>query len=223
MRETKRRLASFAFYDRSGIEKYLERQAQAGWMLEKIGDLFWGFRRIEPKRIRFCVVYCAKAPVLGSGRSDAEMELADFCEHTGWKLAASCGKMQIFWNGSPDPVPLETDAVLSVSAIHSMAKKSYLPTSGLLVAATLVKLVTAFSKGWPNSLPNVCTLVLWVLLFAYSLMDVVGYYHWYRQAKAAAALDGSFLETSAGWFRRLRSLMIVCVTVLWVCSFAFGF
>lgn len=218
MRETKRRLASFAFYDRSGIEEYLERQAQAGWMLESIDNLFWNFRRIEPKQVHFCVVYCAKAPVFGSGRSDAEMELADFCEHTGWKKAASCEKLQIFWNASADPVPLETDAVLSVSAIHSTAKKSYLPADFLLIAASLAKLVITFSNGWPDSLPKVCTSVLWVLFFAYSLIDAVGYYGWYRRAKAAAALDGSFLETSAGWFRRLRLLVMVGVTALWACS-----
>ena len=39
MRETKCRIEHFAFYDHSGIARHLERMAEMGWMLEKIGAL----------------------------------------------------------------------------------------------------------------------------------------------------------------------------------------
>ena len=37
MKNVKRRFPSFAFYDRAGIEADLEKQAEKGWLLEKIG------------------------------------------------------------------------------------------------------------------------------------------------------------------------------------------
>ena len=224
MGETKRSIVPFVFYDRSGIEAYLERQARAGWMLEKIGNLFWHFRRIEPKHIFFCVVYSAKASVFDAELSDAQKELIDFCEHTGWKLAASCGKMQIFWNASADPLPIETDAALSVSAIHSVAKKSYLLLTYLLAGVSLLNLIIMVSRFRfdPFSIllrdSDLFMSAMWIMMFAHSLMDVIGYYRWHRRAKAAAALDGSFLESSTGRFRRLRLLSILCMGVLLLCS-----
>ena len=223
MGETKRRIALFAFYDRSGIEAYLERQARAGWMLETIGNLFWHFRRIEPKHIFFCVVYSATASVFDAEPSDAQMELIDFCEHSGWKLAASCGKMQIFWNASADPLPIETDASLSVSAIHSVAKKSYLLSTCLLAGVALLNLIIMFFRFRFDPFSTLLRdsdlfmSAMWIMMFAHSLMDVIGYYRWHRRAKAAAALDGSFLESSTGRFRRLRLLSILCIGVLLLC------
>ena len=36
MKDKKRRLMTFTFYDRTGIEKDLEKQAAKGWLLENV-------------------------------------------------------------------------------------------------------------------------------------------------------------------------------------------
>ena len=41
MKEKRYRFASFSFYDRTGIEAYLEKEAQKGWLLDKIGSFGW--------------------------------------------------------------------------------------------------------------------------------------------------------------------------------------
>ena len=56
MKNTKRILAQFTFYDRTGIQKLLEKQAQKGWLLEKMTSLGWKFRRIEPQKIHYAVL-----------------------------------------------------------------------------------------------------------------------------------------------------------------------
>lgn len=61
MKMTKRILATFAFYDRTGIQAFLEKQAEKGWMFEKFGILGWKFRRIQPKKLHFAVTYFPKA------------------------------------------------------------------------------------------------------------------------------------------------------------------
>ena len=55
MKNTKRKIAQFTFYDRTGIQKLLEKEAQKGWMLEKISSWGWKFRRIEPAKSHFAV------------------------------------------------------------------------------------------------------------------------------------------------------------------------
>ena len=57
MRKTKRVIAQFTFYDRTGIQKFLERQAEKGWMLEKISSYGWKFRRMKPEKIHYAVTY----------------------------------------------------------------------------------------------------------------------------------------------------------------------
>ena len=41
MKETKRRMELYSFYDRTGMEKHLAKMAEKGWLLEKIGQFFW--------------------------------------------------------------------------------------------------------------------------------------------------------------------------------------
>ena len=61
MKDSKRCFVLFSFYDRTGIENYLEKQAENGWMLDKITALGWQFKRMEPKKVHFSVVYFTKA------------------------------------------------------------------------------------------------------------------------------------------------------------------
>lgn len=49
MNDTKRRPEWFSYYDHTGLEAHLERMAERGWLLEKIGNFTWHYRRIEPK------------------------------------------------------------------------------------------------------------------------------------------------------------------------------
>ena len=117
MRETKRRIPQFAFYDKTGIQTYLEKQAEQGWMLQKI-SFGWVFRRIEPGKLHFFVTYFPGKSVFEPDGSEKQKRFREFCEHTGWKLAATNEQMQIFYNEAKDPVPIETDAVMEVTKIQ---------------------------------------------------------------------------------------------------------
>lgn len=60
MREKKRRMETFSVHDRSGMERHLVQMAEKGWLLEKIGQFCWTYRRIEPQALTFCVCYFPK-------------------------------------------------------------------------------------------------------------------------------------------------------------------
>ena len=121
MKNTKRRLEWISFYDHTGLEAHLERMAAEGWLLEKIGNFTWHYRRVEPKKVTFSVRYFPKASMFDPGPSEEQETFYDFCAHTGWTLAASSAQMQVFYNDRPSPVPIDTDPALEVDAIHKAA------------------------------------------------------------------------------------------------------
>ena len=182
MKNTKRRFVLFSFYDRSGIETYLEQQAESGWLLDKVSAFGWRFRRIEPRKIRFSVVYFSKASAFDPEPSEQQLVFQDFCEHTGWKIASSNAQMQIFYNDRADPTPIETDAVLEVAAIHAAVKKSFLPNycllaaAGMMNAALFVWRLLSDPAGVLASNASLFTGLCCALMLIPSLTEIIGYY-----------------------------------------------
>ena len=138
MKNRKRRVELLSFYDHVGISRHLEKMAAKGWMLEKITNLGWVYRRIEPKQLHFTVSYYSQASEFDPEPTEDQKTFYDFCAHTGWQRACSSAQLQIFYNERENPTPIETDAKLEVQAIHASAKKSFIPAYlALLVIALL--------------------------------------------------------------------------------------
>ena len=64
MRKNKYIFPAFSFYDRTGIQNFLEQKAMEGWMLEKMSAFGWRFRRIAPQRVSarwaFLTIYISR-------------------------------------------------------------------------------------------------------------------------------------------------------------------
>ena len=112
MKDIKRRVELYSLWDHTGLEAHLARMAEKGWLIEKISNFFWIYRRIEPKKITFCVTYYPKATVFTPEPSEDQETFYEFCQYAGWELAASCAQLQIFRNERENPTPIETDPVL---------------------------------------------------------------------------------------------------------------
>lgn len=221
MKKTKSCFVLFSFYDRTGIETYLEKQAENGWMLDKTSAFGWHFHRIEPKKIHFSVVYFAKASAFDPEPSEAQLAFYDFCEHTGWKLADSNAQMQIFYNEELDPTPIETDAALELAAIHAAAKKSHLSSYYLLAGVGILQAALFLWRFFSDPIDilasneNLFSGMCWMSMLALSVVEIVGYHTWYKRAKLAAELDGSFVETRG--YRNFQ-IIILCMMLM---AFAF--
>ena len=61
MKDTKRRIEAFSFFDHTGIARHLTKMAGRGWLLEKISNFGWTYHRIAPKKLTFSVCYYPKA------------------------------------------------------------------------------------------------------------------------------------------------------------------
>lgn len=216
MRQTKYILPSFAFYDRTGIQNYLEKQAEKGWLLESAGNFRWKFRRIEPKKLRFAVSYFSHADLYDPAPSEEEETFREFCAHSGWILAGANAQMQIFYSERENPTPIETDPLLEVENIHRSMKKNALPAYWILVLSCMLQLCTMclnLSNGLIYCLSNGMNLFLSVAcpaLCVIAASRLIGYYRWRRRAKTAAQQEGIFLETrSMVWTENLLSALIL--------------
>ena len=202
MRQTKRVMTQICFYDRTGIQKMLEEQAQKGWMLESIGQLGWKYRRIEPKNVRFAVTYYANASMFDPKPTVGEALYQEFVEYSGWQFVASNAQMQIFCTEEENPVPIETDPMVELQNIHRAVKKSFLPGYYIMLAAATLNLALMAWRLYDNftgtlaSNANLFSIFCWVLLFGMELMEILSYYGWRRKALKAAERDGSFVETT---------------------------
>ncbi len=138
MKDTKRRIEVFSFFDHTGIARHLTQMADQGWLLEKISNFGWTYRRIAPKKLTFSVGYYPKASAFDSEPTDEQKEFHDFCEHTGWVLAATSAQIQVFYNEQENPIPIDTDPMLEIETIHAAAKKSYLPSYFVLLLVSIL-------------------------------------------------------------------------------------
>lgn len=219
MRQRKRVFIQHTFYDRTGIRNYLENQARNGWLLDRITNFGWVYRRIEPKELHFEVTYFPKASVFDPEPSDQELSFQEFCEHTGWHLAAANGQLQIFYNERENPTPIETDPVLEVEIIHKATKKAYLPSIFMLMILGLMNGGLFFYRLALDPIEifsrtvNLYSGVYWFIILLLTSVDVIHYFRWYRRAKRMAEDEGTFLKTSS-----LRGFQLVVLAIIVVAT-----
>ena len=200
MKNTKRVRIKFDFFDRAGISKYLEEQAQQGWMLKKIGRLFWTFEKIEPAPLHFAVTYFPKASEYDPAPSEEQAFFYEMCEHTGWKLVTTSAQMQIFCNEAENPVPIETDPCVDVENIHKSINKVYRPLNvalAVLCAIQIKNYITRVTSDPMTTLSNnasLVTLLGFALLLIFSMHEIIRYGVWYKKAKKAAEKEGILLN-----------------------------
>ena len=220
MKDIKRTIPMYSFYDRTGIQDYLEAQAAQGWMIEKIGTVFWHFRRMEPKKVRFSVVYFPEADLYDPMPGEEEQTFREYCEHGGWCFAASQAQMLVFYSGSENPTPIDTDPAIEVENIHKSMKKNLLPSYWVLTVCAVLQMVTQclrFSSDFLSFLSesiNLYFIVFWPSMLLVCVLRLILYYRWLRWAKRAAA-EGEFLGTRSlhhkieqGWaFAAMAGLM----------------
>lgn len=217
MRQTKRCIAQFTFYDRTGIQAFLEKQARKGWKLEKLSRWGWKFRRIEPTNLHYAVTYFPKASQFDPKPTEEQQDMQALCEHTGWTLVDMDAQLQIFCHEpveDGEPIPIETDAALELDNIHQAVKKSHIPSYCLLLFLAIFQgssFVRDFMRRPLETLSNNGSLFIPVTslsLLVMCLVEMGGYFLWRRKALRQLAIDGSFVAT-----RSSRSFMLI---MLWL-------
>lgn len=201
MGDTKHVFPQYAFYDRTGIQAFLEKQAEKGWLLEEAGNWSWKFRRDYPRKLHYTVVYFPKADIYDPEPGEEEQTFREFCAHGGWTLAASSAQMQIFYSELDAPTPIETDPVIEVENIHKSMRKSMLPSYWMLFAVAVMQLLVQWMSFSGNPVEfcssniSLFMIVFWIVLLILNTGRIANYYSWRRRARRAAEEDGIFIET----------------------------
>ena len=221
MKNRKRRIEPLSFFDHTGISGHLEKMAAKGWMIEKIVNTGWIYRRIEPKKIHFAVSYFPKASEFDPEPSEEQKMFHDFCAHTGWQLACTSAQLQIFYNERENPIPIETDPELELHAIHASAKKGFIPPYIALLAIALLNGAMWISNllGDPIDLLSTPTKLFtgfaWLLLAILCIVELVCYFRWHSKAKVAAE-HGEFLKVpSTSKFQKVVLILIIGGAIFW--------
>ena len=200
MKDTKRRYEMFSFMDYTGIAAHLSEMAQEGWLIDKLSNFVWTYRKIEPKKMTFYISYFPKASEFDPEPTEAQKTFFDFCRHTGWELAATSAQMQIFYNEQENPVPIETDPVVEVTTIHQAAKKRFFPTHFVLLLLSVwngflfVSRLLGDPIGLLSSTSSLISGFLFTMVFFICVVELSAYFIWYAKAKKAA-LQGKFVKT----------------------------
>ena len=175
MKDTKRMIPKFNFYDAHKIEQTLTEQAAQGWMVEKTGNFFWEFRRIEPVNRRFAVVYDPSASQFDPRPTEAQLTRDEFCAVDGWQIALRWDSMQIYFSDDPEAVPVQTEPFTqSESMIRTMRTKAIVPHLILLVLS-LMQLhlhFKSFFRDPADFLSSVSSLLLTILWATWALEEV---------------------------------------------------
>ena len=229
MKETKRRIEITSFYDHTGIETHLEKMAAKGWLLEKISNFFWTYRKVEPTAVKFAVTYFPTASDFDPKPSDSQQTFVDYCAQSGWKLAGTSAQMQVFYTEYPNAVPIETDPLLQVENIHKAMKRNFIPSSLILLACAVLQL--ALNVGQIISSPmyvffnnfSIASIIPWTLVVILCTSEIITYLRWHKKAKAAALEDDLFLPTTSTRKLQIAVLIILAVfLVLWLLSLGGG-
>lgn len=222
MRETKRRMEFFSMYDCTGIAAHLEKMALKGWALEKPGTFLWRYRRMEPKKLRYAVVYLPGSSEFDAAPTEENQDLQAFCAEAGWVQVGSVAQMHIFCNESEDPVPIETDAMVQIGSIHAAMKRNFIPSQIVLLLLAAVNLgmrLWEFSVNplkYLSSASGQVTISCWLMVIALTVTELFCYFRWRRRALAAAREDGTFLPTrSTRIFQRLYFILLGLLVLSW--------
>lgn len=182
-KETMTKRMTYECNELDTIAEMLEEKASEGWELASKTGVIWGFRRSEPKKVKFNVEV-VDTDVFG----DALDEFIAFCEADGWKHVFDAGKIQIFENEDLEAEAIHTDPEVKLAIVHDRCKATRLLLPGV------VFLVLAFLT-WKLLFPlDIYELTSWYSLFMSCMMPVFAvimialmadYLLWYKKAKQA--------------------------------------
>ena len=199
MKDVKYCFEQFAFYDQFAIRKKLEEMALQGWLIEKVGNFLWKYRRIEPKKLHMTVTYIPSVSEFDPVLTDNQQMIEEFAKKDGWNLACRWGKMQIFYNEEENPTPMETDAVIQVETIHRAMKKSMLLSHFFILFLCVYQFILMTVQFFDNPIEFLVTpssiymFPVWILLIIPMIIEIVYYFRWYKKAKILAQETGTFL------------------------------
>lgn len=202
----------FAYYDRSGMQEFLEQKASEGWRLVRrhfASD--WEFERIEPQKLHYAITYLPRFSNEDEFlASENKKEYLEICSASGWQFVCAYKNMAIFLNEEAEPLPFETDPEVELDLIHKAVLKNKLPQMifALVVFAVTIICLLFFDTIFKAYVATTCVLNVFSV---YVVLDFCRYLRWRKKSLAVAA-TGKFSRTDIS--DKLISGSAIAVTLL---------
>lgn len=110
----------FSLWQYPQLIVHLEEMAQKGYMLCQADSTELVYDICPPQKVHFAITFFPDYDFLDSVPPPSLERLWAFCEESGWQHITDNSAMQIFYNTQPDPVPLQTDAVVQLENFNAM-------------------------------------------------------------------------------------------------------
>lgn len=201
-KDTKFKLNMTEQYDFRSVEKLLEQESEQGWILTEATTYGFRFRKVEPARRRFRIVFCSQDGRWDMVPNEEVQTLIDLVESSGWKLIDRNWKMLYFMTEDETAPEPETDEGLKLEAIQASLKVSFFPAWGVLIIILGILngvLLSEFRTEYfqvAGNLPRIMELVSLISVSLLSVCNLVGYAYWIRKAKKMIEAGGSCPEVN---------------------------
>ena len=191
------------------ITEFLEEKALEGWELTSKSGAIWGFKKVEPRRVKFSV------ELMEEGVSGSELdEFIDFCEADGWKHYFDAGSIQIFENEDLEAEPIHTDPAVKLAIVHEKCKafRIFMPiVCSVIFFVIMWKLMLPLDIYFFKSTRSIGTLLMVPTLCILLLLQVVDYIKWYSDAKRAVEKGDDTVYKKSRFSKALEILMLVAI------------
>ncbi len=217
---------NFFFFDRCGIQARLESLAQKGWRLESADYLGWRFTRSDPKPISYAVTYFTKQNQYTSEYDENITDFNELCAQRGWSFVTSLSNLRIYCNDSPDPIPMDTDPVVELAAIHRAAKRSFLPAHWVYLCLSLFMLVFIAWAFFTDPIQmlsdnrSILSCFIFIPTLILSAIELVSYYRWRARAEKYAHTTGEFLPARS--HPALLRVLLIFVLLSYIVNLLLG-
>lgn len=167
-----------------------------------------------------------------NGEEEKKNDMIAFMEEGGWQYVTSCGFLHIFETEDESAVPLETDAVTTIMALHKTMWKTVILPVVLIVAAGVLfvgmqiqSLLTSplFSFGGDEVNWALMVMALFVLSAIAGIVFLISYFNWYRKAVRIAKEENAVTPFTA--FPSLAitfGLFYFEIIIIWTERLVFG-
>lgn len=137
-KDRKRQMIWYQPDDSEAVSRHLGKMARKGWLLEKVDNLFYIYRRSEPSETRYTVTFFPDASYFDPRLIEGQEIYVEYCRAAGWELAASYGPIQYFRTADPDAPPIETDETVKLASIRRTMRKSFVLSHALLLLISVM-------------------------------------------------------------------------------------
>ena len=218
MRNTKYRFESFMLFDYDGVAKHLEKMAAKGWRFEKVGSIFWKYKKAEPANVKYSVTFAPDASEYDPEPTERQKSMEEYCKEAGWEKVGSLAQMQIFCSENPDAVPVDTDEAMRLAVTQKAMRKNFIPTHILLLFVFVMNAFNQYTFGkrdWTGYFAENSKLWLWgIILWGFFLViyEMLYYFAWLMGAKKAVA-NGKKCPSPSG-YRKVHKVTNVTLVLL---------